>query len=193
MRIGIDIDGTIRDWFGKLTELYQRCCPDDRINPDDIKHYDVAEFFPIGKRIYELAFGVWAEELYLGAEPYPNSIEPLLRLWRDYAAKHEIIFLSYQPNMQTAYYTDSWLRQQGLPFKTWYTVENDNKLSLLRNTMPDVLIDDSPENLKTARDCGILPIRIRRSWNAGFQAIPIDDMWDLERLIKNETITLYRR
>jgi uncharacterized HAD superfamily protein len=59
--------------------------------------------------------------------------------------------------------TERWLQQIGLPYDELYC--SYDKISRCREIGIDVLIDDSPENLRRAIDAGITAATLLHPWN----------------------------
>ncbi|MDD5061015.1 MAG: hypothetical protein PHN44_01885 [Candidatus Marinimicrobia bacterium] len=154
--IGIDIDGTVRNWIAKVIEIYRREMPDKRVN-ENITQYDIAPFFEIGRDIYKYAFGEWAEEVYLQANPYPDAVKFIRKLKNQY----KFFFISCQPNLQTVEHTCQWMVNYfGLDIPTTIFTKDKESFPVM-----DILLDDCTENLIKTRDAGIRSIAIDRFWN----------------------------
>jgi uncharacterized HAD superfamily protein len=163
--IGIDIDGTIRNWLDKVTMVYMREMPGKTWHSPVIQ-YDIAPFFEIGNEIYLKIFDEWAKEIYTQAEPYPGAIEFVKEL----AARYKVVLLSSQPNAKIEGYTDQWLVKHGLShIPVVYRKDKENYPGLM------CLLDDCTENLRKVAKIGICAIAINRTWNQDWDGIRISE------------------
>src|SRR3989338_6545109 len=91
MKIGIDIDDVIRDFVGKLKEIYFREYPSHKLIKEDV--WNMSLWFPIEKEIYKFAFETYAKEIYIQARTYENALEFLIKLRKNHELRHLYQFL----------------------------------------------------------------------------------------------------
>lgn len=148
MRIGIDVDGVLRNWDASLIRMIKRYYPDKIINGRDIESWTWKNLdLPIEYVRY--LFSVkHVDEVYLDAEPYKDAITQFGMLLT-YAKlnNHQLVCVSHQWD-DTIPATLSWLGKYGFSFHEILFTE-DKYL-----TDVDVLIDDSPKNYKEWVDNG---------------------------------------
>ena len=89
-----------------------------------------------------------SEPHILGSEPYPGAVEAV-RAWHE--AGHFIHITSHRSG-DAHDATERWLRQIGLPFDELYC--SYDKVTRCQEIGIDVLVDDSPDNLRGAIDAG---------------------------------------
>ncbi len=159
MRISIDVDGVLRDFVGKLEEVFDRvypftCDPANWHIP--VTKYDIAEFFSIGDEIHDFAFKDHAREIFLEAKPYPGAMEFMDKLFRD----HTIIIATAQSNTSLIMYTTEWLDLHSIPYHEFYATLNGSK-----NVQADILLDDYTKNLVNFEGYGKGAICMDRPWN----------------------------
>jgi uncharacterized protein len=156
MRIAIDIDSTLHHYWDLLEEVAQRrfgvqipyaeqvVWEIDRLKPEQLR-----------AAVKE----THSEAQILGGEPYPGAVEVVSRWHED---GHFIHITSHRANEAHAA-TARWLGQIGLPYDELYC--SFDKVSRCREIGIDLLIDDSPENLRRAIDAGIGAATILHPWN----------------------------
>lgn len=154
MKTEIDIDGVIRNFTGKLEEVYLRENPTHKILRRDV--YDLAHWFPIGKEIYKFAYEIHATEIYTKASLYPGGKNFLTKL----AKMSEVIFVTHQPNKNLEYLTLEWIYKNELPHHDVIFTKDKS------NFKGDYLLDDYTENLKRVDEMkSSRPICFNQPWN----------------------------
>ena len=103
MKIGIDIDGVIRDLLGKVEEIYFREYPYHKLIRKDT--YDISLWFPIGKEIYKFVFETYSKEIYTQSQVYKNAREFMVKLRKN----GKVILVSSQPEKKLEELTKKWL------------------------------------------------------------------------------------
>lgn len=153
MKIGIDIDGVLRDFVASVNKVYFREYPTHELLRDNC--YDLAQWFPIGNKIHDFIFRDHAKEIYTGALPYQNALGFMNKL-----KKHEVTLVSSQPNGNVEKYTILWLMKYKVPH---------NKLMFTRDKSDfhgDFLLDDAQHNLERISQCNnSIPVCFDRTWN----------------------------
>jgi uncharacterized HAD superfamily protein len=156
MRIAIDIDSTLHHYWDLLEEVAQRrfgvtipyseqvVWEIDRLRPEQL-HAAVRE--------------THSEPQILGSEPYPGAVEAVRR-WHE--AGHFIHITSHRSG-KARDATERWLERIGLPYDELYC--SYDKVARCEEIGIDLLIDDSPENLRRAIDAGIAVATIEHPWN----------------------------
>ena len=155
MRIAIDIDSTLHHYwdqfepaakrrFGVDLPYAQQQWHIDRLRPEQVKAL-VAE--------------THRAEHILAARPYPGAVEAV-RAWHE--AGHRILIASHREDAARRA-TEQWLQRIGLPYDGLHC--SQDKVAHCRETSVDLLIDDSPVNLRDAIDAGIRVATIRHPWN----------------------------
>ncbi len=168
MRIAIDVDGILRDFVGKLEQVFDReyDCNGRR---EPITKYGIHEFFSVdndyGKfDIYDFAFKENAREIFLRAKPYPGAMRFMDKLFKD----HTVIIATAQSNTNLIMYTTEWLDLHSIPYHEFYATLNGNK-----SIDADMLLDDYTKNLVDFEHGTIFefdrpvrqPICMDRPWN----------------------------
>lgn len=91
--------------------------------------------------------------------PYPGAVETV-RAW--HGRGHWIHVTSHRRSASAAA-TAAWLRSIGMPFDDLHC--SFDKVSRCVELGIHVLVDDSPVNIRRARDVGIVPATILHPWN----------------------------
>jgi uncharacterized HAD superfamily protein len=156
MRIAIDIDSTLHDYWDLLSDAAQRrfgiALPYEeqfdwgitRLRPEQLKcciedtHCDAT---------------------ILAGRPYAGAVETV-NAW---AAAGHFIHITSHRDVRAHDATAQWLRTIGLSFDELYC--SDDKITRCREIGIDLLIDDSPINLQAALEQGIKVATIVHPWN----------------------------
>jgi uncharacterized protein len=99
------------------------------------------------------------DENVLSAQPYPGAVETV-RAWSEQG--HWIHVTSHRP-LGAWDATAEWLRTIGMPFDDLHC--SYDKISRCVELGVDVLVDDSPVNLRHARAEGMIAATIVHPWN----------------------------
>ena len=156
MRIAIDIDSTLHHYWDLLEEVAQRrfgvqipyaeqvVWEIDRLKPEQLR-----------AAVKE----THSDPQILAGEPYPGAVE-VVRGWHE--AGHFIHITSHRA-VEAHDATEQWLEQIGLPYDELYC--SYDKITRCQEIGIDLLIDDSPDNLRRAIDAGIAAATLLHPWN----------------------------
>jgi uncharacterized HAD superfamily protein len=157
MRIAIDIDSTLHHYWDQLAAEARR-----RFGID--LPYEMQVDWGISRLRPEQLQACIAEthrpESILAAVPYPDAVETVTA-W--HAEGHFVQITSHRVR-EAHDPTARWLERVGLPYDELYC--SFDKISRCRELEIDVLIDDSPLNLRSAVDSGIVAATLEHPWNA---------------------------
>lgn len=161
MRIAIDIDSTLHEYWHQFSAIAER-----RFGVS--LPYDLQDTWGITRLRPEQVDWCVAEshrdEHVLTAEPYPGAVDVINR-WID--AGHEIHIASHRA-AEAHDVTARWLEQIGLRPAALHCVPD--KIPVCCEIGAGLLIDDSPLNLEQALEAGILAATLDHPWNADFCA-----------------------
>ncbi len=176
MKIAIDIDSTLHHYwdsfaaaakrrFGvSLPYEHQVTWEIDQLKPEQLKAC-IAE--------------THGEDAVLSAEPYPGAVEAVRR-WHEQG--HWIHVTSHRA-AESHDATARWLERIGLPYDDLHC--SYDKVARAVDLGIDVLIDDSPVNLRRAIDEGIRAATIVHPWNRDLieeeDVVAAEDWPELER------------
>jgi uncharacterized HAD superfamily protein len=156
-RIALDIDSTLHHYWDLLSELSER-------RYGIPLAYDEQTSWSITKlerdQLQALVQESHSEENVVGAEPYPDAVETV-RAWHEQG--HWIHVTSHRTTSAHEA-TERWLERIGMPYDDLHC--SYDKVTRCVELGIDVLVDDSPVNLKTAREQGIVGATIVHPWNA---------------------------
>ena len=156
MRIALDIDSTLHHYWDTLSQAAL-----DRFGIDlpyeEQFDWGITRLKP--KQLEVVIADTHSDAAILAGAPYPDAVETV-QAWHD--AGHYIHVTSHRAGgCHPA--TATWLERIGLPFDDLYC--SYDKVSRCVELGIDVLVDDSPVNLESARDEGILGATLIHPWN----------------------------
>ena len=143
-RIGIDVDGVLRDFCGDLTQIVKTEFPqymkDDFV---EINSWSIADNFNCNKEDLQVIY--WyshADKIMGNGNPMFGAIKKMYDLF-DWAEEnnHSLVCVTSQ-KPHARHYTLSWLGKYGLNFDTVYFRKGKDKWKV----DVDYLVDDSPNN-----------------------------------------------
>ena len=176
MKIAIDIDSTLHHYWDDFAAAAERrygvSLPYEEQHTWEIEGLEPEQLKVCIQETH-------AEDIVLRAEPYPGAVETVRR-WHE--AGHFIHITSHRAT--TAHgATTAWLKKIGLPFDELYC--SYDKISRCREIGVDLLVDDSPVNLQSAIDAGMLGATLLHPWNRELVAqedvVAAEDWPGLER------------
>ena len=156
MRIAIDIDSTLHQYWNVLSAAAQR-----RFGID--LPYEEQLDWGI-TRLRPEQFKLCVEETHtdaaiLDGRPYPNAVQTV-NAWR---ADGHFIHITSHRDTRCHEATSKWLEDIGLQYDELYC--SFDKVARCCEIGIDMLIDDSPDNLMRALDSGIAVATIKHPWN----------------------------
>ena len=173
MKIGIDLDNVIRDFTGKVKQVYFREHPSHKLIREDI--YNLVPWFPIGKDINDFVFNKHAREIYLNAPPYKGAINFLHYLRKS----NHLTIVTSQPSDLTTELTEMWISKNALPYdKLLFTHDKSEYVG-------DYLLDDSVGNLERIAEVrNSIPVCFDHPWNQGWKGLRVYSYGEFLELIK---------
>jgi len=178
MRIAIDIDSTLHDYWHLLSASSRRRFGIE-LPYDEQLTWGITRLRP--EQLALCIDETHTDDNILAGRPYPGAVEAVTR-W--HTAGHHVLVASHrQPRCSEA--TARWLQEIGLPYDELYCDFDKVGHCLLERI--DVLIDDSPENLAQATQAGIVGATLAHPWNRELcelePVICAQDWAELERLL----------
>jgi uncharacterized HAD superfamily protein len=157
-RIALDIDSTLHHYWDLLDGLAQQHFG-IRLPYEEQRDWGITQLEPGQlKRVIEESH---SDENIEQAEPYPDAVETVARWHRE---GHWIHITSHRAK-RTRQATERWLARIGMPYDDLHC--SYDKVTRCVELDIDLLVDDSPVNLESAREQGILGATIIHPWNAG--------------------------
>lgn len=158
MRVGVDIDGVIRDFVGSVLKVYKRVYPEHRILP--VNSYGLQPFFPDYQGKISNFYSVdYAGEIYGKARVLPGSCEMLRQLQM---MGHTVVLVTAQPNDGVTDITREWVRFNMIPHDELVFATDKSKVDVA------ILLDDGMHNLKACEGSRVRPVAWDKSWNKGW-------------------------
>ena len=139
MRIAIDIDSTLHHYWDQLEDIARRRFGVALPYEDQVM-WHIERFKP--EQLTAPSSSRTPRRSILASEPYPGAVEAV-RAWHD--AGHFIHITSHRSG-EAHDARRAWLRRIGLPFDELYC--SYDKVTRCAEIGIDVLIDDSPDNLR---------------------------------------------
>jgi uncharacterized HAD superfamily protein len=156
-RIAIDIDSTLHNYWNQFREVALRHSGID-LPYETQTDWHISE---LGREaLVEIVGETHSEPMVLAAQPYPGAVQTV-NGW--HAAGHFIHITSHR-STDTYAHTRRWLDAIGLAYDELYL--SYDKVSRCVEIGIDVLIDDSPANLRSAQERGIAAATLTHPWNA---------------------------
>ncbi len=156
MRLAIDIDSTLHPYWDLLAEVAKRRFGVE-LAYEEQRGWDIDLLPP--EQLRACVEETHSDDNVLAGEPYPGAVEAIAA-WHEQG--HFIHITSHRDTGAHAA-TARWLDQIGLPYDELYC--SWDKVARCLEIGIDVLIDDSPVNLRRAADAGITPATILHPWN----------------------------
>jgi hypothetical protein len=161
MKVGVDIDGVLRNFAESLVRQYKIYNPKSRVTPvNQWTKYELEDYFSGGNPVKDFFIRTHPEKVYLEANPYKGAKQFIDRLNEK---GHKVHLVSYQPTSEIKHLTRIWLAKNQIQNVYLNFTEDRQKFNLGL----DVLLDDYTENLNDVkyRTRGALPIAMDRPWN----------------------------
>lgn len=172
MRVGLDVDGCLRDMMKGLIERYNQEHNED-LREHHITKWEFKEFFPKYPRdIYHDAFHVYPQTTFEEAPPYPGAVEFVQAL----AQRHDVWIITHQyPGNEQ--YTLNWLHMHKIPYHSLVFTPDKHVVGC------DVLVDDSVGNLERFAATGRQSLCLARPWNQHYTGLRAADFTELAALL----------
>ena len=142
MRIGIDIDGVLRDFGKSFMGVMKKHYPETMLQ-DKITDWQFEKHFTLSKKeLQEIYWDKYCDAVFLDADPMPNAIVQMRELF-DWANErnYTLVCISSQRPMGR-HNSLQWLGRHGLGFEEVHFTMGRYKWK----KDVDWLLDDSPEN-----------------------------------------------
>jgi uncharacterized protein len=156
MRIAIDVDSTLHHYWDVLSDAALRRFGVDLPYGEQYT-WGITRLKP--EQLALVIAETHSDAVILAGRPYPGAVETV-RAWHE--AGHYIHVTSHRA--ATAHdATARWLEAIGLPFDDLHC--SGDKVTRCCELKIDVLIDDSPENIRAALAAGLTAATIAHPWN----------------------------
>jgi uncharacterized protein len=156
-RIALDIDSTLHHYWNLIDRISQARFGVE-LPYDEQRTWGITLLEP--EQVAACVEETHSDENVIGAEPYPGAGETV-RAWSEQG--HWIHVTSHRAE-RTRDATRAWLERIAMPYDDLHC--SYDKISRCVDLGVHVLVDDSPVNLKSATDNGMLGATIIHPWNA---------------------------
>ncbi len=145
MRLGIDIDGTIKDTHRAAIQVYNRKL-NRSVRLEDITDFYLDRAYGLTRSEGERLWRQSEEEIYTIGVPLPHAVDVLNDLAR---TGFEIYYITARPKIEKLeMITKRWLEKMGFPFaeeKLW--MGSENKALIAKQLGIDLFFEDAPVHL----------------------------------------------
>lgn len=140
MRIGVDVDGVLRDLERAIVAAFSRHLPETvrGAHSTDYTAFDQIDL-PIREK-RKLIFGSWVEEIFLEASPIVGSLPAFQELLAWAHENGHVVECVSANGGELAEYTRQWLEYHGYYFDDYHWTGAKGLVGV------DFLIDDAPTN-----------------------------------------------
>jgi len=142
MRIGIDIDGVLRDFGKSFMAVMKKHYPETMLQ-DKITDWQFEKHFTLSKKeLQEIYWDKYCDAVFLEAPPIPGAIEQMWDLF-EWAKETDNTLVCISSQRPTGRHNSlQWLGKHGLGFEETHFIKGRYKWK----KDVDWLVDDSPEN-----------------------------------------------
>ncbi|MDX6658044.1 MAG: uncharacterized protein QOH62_2837 [Solirubrobacteraceae bacterium] len=156
MRIALDIDSTLHHYWDRLSDA-ARSRFGIELPYEEQFDWGITRLKP--KQLEVVIADTHTDEAILAGDPYPGAVETV-RGWAEQG--HFIHITSHRSHVCHAA-TAAWLERIGLPFDDLHC--SYDKVGRCAELGIDILVDDSPDNIRRAIARGITAATIVHPWN----------------------------
>lgn len=167
MIIGIDVDGVLRDFVGKLTECFKRDYPALASKVQPVTAWDMHQFFGMDKVPFNAYWQtIRGPEIMRDAPPIESHARDFVAALRK--AGHKIIISSAQwPCVHSI--LPVWLQEHGIEYDGLCILADKSLIKL------DILLDDGVHNLGNVH-AGCIPVCYDQPWNQEWMGTRVHTM-----------------
>jgi 5'(3')-deoxyribonucleotidase len=142
MRIGIDIDGVLRDFCKSFMEVMRKHYPETML-VDKLTDWQLEKHFTLSKKeLQEIYWDKYCDAVFLEAPPIPGAIEQMWDLF-EWASEKDYTLVCVSSQRPIGRHNSlHWLGKHGLGFEETHFIKGRYKWK----KDIDWLVDDSPEN-----------------------------------------------
>lgn len=144
-KIGIDVDGVLRDFVTGLINTYHTHFPNDKVI-EPITSFDIQEFFPDSKEDMKMFFRNHVEEVFLKNAPLIVDADRGMKYLRRLGYELNIITSQKEETLEP---TIKWLKKHKIKFDNLYNTKDKHLVDAY-----DIHIDDDPEQIINITNVG---------------------------------------
>ncbi|SFJ01014.1 5' nucleotidase, NT5C type [Thermoflavimicrobium dichotomicum] len=145
MKIGVDIDGTIKDTHRAAVEVYNKEL-NQSVRVEDVTDFYLDQAYGLTKQEGRRLWRKLEEEIYSLGVPLPHAAEVLNELEK---RGHEIYFITARPGLKNiAKVTREWLKKHHFPYRDSHLImDAQNKAKVAKRIGIDLFFEDAPFHL----------------------------------------------
>lgn len=166
MKIGIDIDGTIKDTQSAAVQVYNEAL-NRKVKREDIKEFYLDKAYGLSKKEGAHLWRKLEHKIYSLAVPLPDAAEVLTQLRQQ---GHEIHFITARPGKpRIVEITKTWLNKHGFPYNGKnLNMSAQNKAEVARRLGIDLFFEDAPQHLDRLVEAGIPTVIVDAVYNRDY-------------------------
>ncbi|MBA4492982.1 hypothetical protein ACFO25_08160 [Paenactinomyces guangxiensis] len=166
MRIGVDIDGTIKDTHRAAVEVYNKEL-NRSVRVEDVTDFYLDQAYGLTPREGRKLWRKLEDQIYSLGIPLNHSVEVLNELVR---MGHEIYFITARPGMRKIVdVTKEWLKKHGFPYNGDNLIMNaQDKGKVAKEIGIELFFEDAPNHLLTLLQNRIPTIIVDAVYNRDF-------------------------
>lgn len=168
MRIGIDIDGVLRDFARRVLTVHAARFPGHRQVKYEDWEYSIDENFPDTPDMWKLIYRDHMRDVFEEAEVLPGALEGFKKLQK---TKHDVVIVTKQQS-HAIQYSLTWLGVNGFNPKEIHVTSDKSTAKV------DILLDDHIVNLERVAEFGTLPVAMTQPWNKLWTGEKVSNMME---------------
>lgn len=166
MKLGVDIDGTIKHTQRAAVEIFNRELG-RTVKPEDVTDFYLDRAYGLQKREGARLWRTWEHEIYSLGIPLENAAEVL----RDLCQKgHEVAFITARPGKRQIHQvTKEWLEKYDFPYdghNLYMNSQDKSKVAL--NLGVELFFEDAPQHLDKLVKAGVPTVIVDASYNRDY-------------------------
>lgn len=177
MRIGVDIDGTIKDTRCAAVQVYNEVL-NRNVKPEEVTDFYLDKAYGLSPGEGAKLWRKWEHRIYSLGVPLKGAAETLWKLQR---RGHEIYFITARPGMKhIADVTKRWLQRHGFPYDpSRLRMSAQDKAKIARELGIQLFFEDAPKHLDRLVEEGIPTVIVDAVYNRDYPGdLPRIKSWD---------------
>lgn len=184
MKLGIDIDGTIKDTHRAAVDVYNKEFGTN-VHIDDVPDFYLDKPFGLTAEEGRKTWRRLEAEIYTLGLPLPHASEVLNQLVKE---GHHIYFITARPGFDdVTKVTKRWLKQHNFPYDgNNLFMNSQNKAKIAKRLGVDLFFEDAEEHLRKLVEADIPTVIVDATYNRKlYPKLPrITDWRDVYTLVK---------
>ncbi|WP_170839674.1 5' nucleotidase, NT5C type [Lihuaxuella thermophila] len=175
MKIGVDIDGTIKDTHRAAVEVYNKEL-NRSVRVEDVTEFHLDRAYGLTPQQGRKLWRKLEEEIYSLGVPLKNAAEVL----NDLAGRgHEVYFITARPGMKNiAKVTREWLKKHGFPYHGDNLVMSaQDKAKVAKKMGIELFFEDAPYHLENLVKNNVPTVIVDAVYNRDFP-YPLKRIYD---------------